>query len=719
MARKLIPLVILLLALVPVQAQIAIQPGVPVLGEITADSPQVTFLYNASAVETIRVETGSITPELAVQFIITDQNGALVQATGNPSLEPSLASDVALAAPGIYAIQVATVNNTTGQFVLQVSVINTAPLPSAARDCPTMVNEVITLVGTACADTGRNQACYGNFQVDAQPRAEVVDFSFANQGDREDLIAFQTLRTSPLDVANGQWGVTLMKLQANLPDTLPGQNVTMLIFGNVEIENRGGSEAAATLSGLVLANANLREGPGMDYIAVTTVAVGTEIVADGRLADNTWLRVRLNDGREGWMSTTGVAVSGDVNTLPVVGPGESGGGFGPMQAFYFRSGVGDLACQEAPVDGIMIQTPEGVGRIQLRINEVDVQLGSTAFITSVPGDVMEVSSLEGTAQVTAMGSTQIATAGMWVGVPINEDAQPVGQPRPPTPIVRSMIGTPPISLLPEQFMLPEISDEEMMGMEGDDMGMESEMTLPMLPMDGPCVIATQNTTPINVRRGPGLDFDVFASLNPELIYNVAGRNLDASWYQVADTLGWVAASVTRTGGMCGDLPVNYVPPTDEPAATLMPVPTGTVQPLPMPTQGSIGPQIAGDNEYRGVQVDYEGSPVYLTGAISYPQGDTQDTITYEWINLPDYYEQYDARFRYSITCAGVGVENAVMLFLGSEGGVPCSTTPYNFEQYLYDDVPTSGSITIALRGGDNAYITWNVTLSFYRPGRIG
>ena len=36
-----------------------------------------------------------------------------------------------------------------------------------------------------------------------------------------------------------------MQLQANLPDTLPGQNVTFLLFGNVEIENAvvGDSEA--------------------------------------------------------------------------------------------------------------------------------------------------------------------------------------------------------------------------------------------------------------------------------------------------------------------------------------------------------------------------------------------------------------------------------------------------------------------------------------------
>ena len=35
---------------------------------------------------------------------------------------------------------------------------------------------------------------------------------------------------------------------------------------------------------------------------------------------------------------------------------------------------------EAPQDGILIQTPKGVGQINMRANDVDIQLGSTAYL---------------------------------------------------------------------------------------------------------------------------------------------------------------------------------------------------------------------------------------------------------------------------------------------------------------------------------------------------
>jgi hypothetical protein len=38
-----------------------------------------------------------------------------------------------------------------------------------------------------------------------------------------------------MDETSSTWGVVMMRLQANLPDTLPGQNVTFLLFGDVEL----------------------------------------------------------------------------------------------------------------------------------------------------------------------------------------------------------------------------------------------------------------------------------------------------------------------------------------------------------------------------------------------------------------------------------------------------------------------------------------------------
>ena len=105
------------------------------------------------------------------------------------------------------------------------------------NSCPEIVSKALSAADTACKKTGRNQACYGNFNLQATGQAGTSDFSFNKVGDIVNIADVQTLKLSPMSVDKAQWGVALMKLQANIPDTLPGQNVTFLLFGDVEITN--------------------------------------------------------------------------------------------------------------------------------------------------------------------------------------------------------------------------------------------------------------------------------------------------------------------------------------------------------------------------------------------------------------------------------------------------------------------------------------------------
>ncbi|MEZ4672200.1 MAG: hypothetical protein R3E39_30200 [Anaerolineae bacterium] len=104
-------------------------------------------------------------------------------------------------------------------------------------DCPQIVEAALDAADQFCADTGRNQACYGHIALTADLRGDVEDVIFNQPGDMVDVVSLDTLRLNPMDLDTGEWGVVLMRLQANLPDTLPGQNVTFLMFGDVEIRN--------------------------------------------------------------------------------------------------------------------------------------------------------------------------------------------------------------------------------------------------------------------------------------------------------------------------------------------------------------------------------------------------------------------------------------------------------------------------------------------------
>lgn len=103
------------------------------------------------------------------------------------------------------------------------------------KQCPDIVQTALRTVDDLCADTGRNEMCYGNAAIEAHPQADISSFVFDTQGDIEDVSKLEVLQLVDLDADQGVWGIALMRLQANIPDSLPGQNVTFLLFGDVAI----------------------------------------------------------------------------------------------------------------------------------------------------------------------------------------------------------------------------------------------------------------------------------------------------------------------------------------------------------------------------------------------------------------------------------------------------------------------------------------------------
>ena len=108
----------------------------------------------------------------------------------------------------------------------------------AQNTCPQIVQQALASLDQWCEGTGRNQLCYGNVSIEAQPQPGVVDWRFEQVGDVVSIADLARLTLSALQADEDKWGVALMRVQANLPDMLPGQNVTFLMFGDVEIINQ-------------------------------------------------------------------------------------------------------------------------------------------------------------------------------------------------------------------------------------------------------------------------------------------------------------------------------------------------------------------------------------------------------------------------------------------------------------------------------------------------
>ncbi len=322
-------------------------------------------------------------------------------------------------------------------FFLLVSTILWVGIVAAQVDCE-IYNTALELSGEVCISLGENEACYGNNMVDADLRGEG---EFDSVGDIEDLPNFQSLRLSRLDDENNTWGITRLRLlvpDANTQRLFP---TDIVMFGEVEAENE--VTRRVTLIGTISANSpvNVRLGPSANDDVAGVVAIlqpGEEVEVVGRLAFNDWLRVFVDDGGEfprvGWIQAALVDLDGAITDLEI---DERDAPYNAaMQVLSFNSVGDDDGC--GSVDGMLIQTPQGLARLTVSINEVVVDIfagttGASTVVTAPQGGDMTVSLLSGAADVSANGETVTVPAGAQTTIPLGSDNTPMFAPNDPEP----------------------------------------------------------------------------------------------------------------------------------------------------------------------------------------------------------------------------------------------------------------------------------------------
>ncbi len=285
-------------------------------------------------------------------------------------------------------------------------------------DCAGLVEEALAQVSDLCAGTGRNEACYGYTRIDAQfvPGSSV---EFDTPADRVPLGEVAALQTYPLDTAAGVWGVALLNVQANLPDTLPGQGVTFLLMGDATLTDAAQAQQAQAVTCPAVVSAtnaiNVRSGPGTDFNAVFTLQAGAAVTVTGRSADGGWLAVDAL-GQPGWVRADLLQTECDPAALPVT---EGNAVVRPMQAFYFVAGIGQPECREVPPSSLLIESPEGYV-ITLTINGVEVRVASTVTLSAGDGG-LRLTTLDGNAVVSGGSLSRRVPTGFTLFLPVDED----------------------------------------------------------------------------------------------------------------------------------------------------------------------------------------------------------------------------------------------------------------------------------------------------------
>lgn len=356
-------------------------------------------------------------------------------------------------------------------LALLIAVLALTPgSPTAAQGsgaCQTVAEAALAAVDTSCAGLGRDEACYGHTRVDAAFRQPRDPADFDAPADRVPLADVQALATAPLDAASGTWGVAVMSLRANLPDTMPGQNVTFLLMGSAQIEN-------------------------------------------------------------------------------AVAPGDPA--LGPMQAFYFTTGLDAPQCTEAP-DALAVQSPQGAP-VTLRINDLDMQIGSTVvlFLAQIDGQpVMVVVLLDGHLQTNVNGAPVDLTtaAGQPAAFAITLNAagrvdvasQIVPAPESAATVMQAACG--PFGYL---------------GFPGFDPAVCAAWPVPGAGGSN-CVLSASRT--VNVRGGPNTSYPVVGQIAAGETAMPNGKTISpdgTEWWRLARG-GWVRADLVRASGDCASVEI--------------------------------------------------------------------------------------------------------------------------------------------------------------------
>ncbi|NDJ74702.1 MAG: ABC transporter substrate-binding protein, partial [Chloroflexi bacterium] len=107
-------------------------------------------------------------------------------------------------------------------------------------------------------------------------------------------------------------------------------------------------------------------------------------------------------------------------------------------------------------------------------------------------------------------------------------------------------------------------------------GPPTDTPAPTATLEGNYARVTVNR--LNVRSGPGLEYDQIGQVEANELYEIIGRSPDFAWFTINfnGQVGWVSAEFVTVEGDLGSIPANELPPSPTPALS----PTPTIAPTP-------------------------------------------------------------------------------------------------------------------------------------------
>ena len=93
-----------------------------------------------------------------------------------------------------------------GKWTLFVLLVCVTRVAAQEATCPEIVQAALDATDRECSATDRNQACYGNVNLQATPQPDVGDFAFSTPGDIIGVSAIESFSLTSKIEETGEWG---------------------------------------------------------------------------------------------------------------------------------------------------------------------------------------------------------------------------------------------------------------------------------------------------------------------------------------------------------------------------------------------------------------------------------------------------------------------------------------------------------------------------------
>lgn len=261
---------------------------------------------------------------------------------------------------------------------------------SAAQEACSAILEALPTVAELCAES--DSLCLVEIDSEGEYTSEIMPLT--------DYMAAEDFEAIETEAHDEKLSFALIHLPF---DT---ETLTMLAFGNTRLEN---TVIMNEIEVLALRGVNLRASPSVSASVVGSLSQGQNYRAIGRLADNTWLRVRLDEGQIGWASAQYLRSEAGFAELAIVSPNTPA--YLPMQAFNLQT--------EDNCSALLLISPQNELVYEVAINGLVLQMRGVA-LAQVADKSITVVTLAGENIVNAFGFEQIVAENQFVSTALSE-----------------------------------------------------------------------------------------------------------------------------------------------------------------------------------------------------------------------------------------------------------------------------------------------------------